>query len=260
MAIITLTSDWGDSDYYSAAVKGSIYRQMPDAKIIDITHKIPVFQIAQAAYVIKNTFPDFPDGTVHIIGVNTEESIEEPHTVAYYRKQYFIGADNGVFSLLFDEAPETVVELDIVQETESFTFSSRDRFARAAVHLAKGGKIEELGAARKEIKKLFLPSPGRDNERLRGLIVHIDNYQNLITNISRSLLEEFVKKRPFKIQIRGDEIRKISDSYDDVQQGRTLALFSAAGLLEIAMNQGTAASLLGLKVGDAVIVELLKKE
>lgn len=256
MAIITLTSDWGDSNYYSAAVKGTIYRQMPDVRIVDITHKIPVFQIAQAAYVLKNTYPNFPDGTIHIIGVNTEESIDEPHTVAYYHKQYFIGTDNGIFSLLFEEEPEKLIALDISQETESFTFSSRDRFARAAVHLAGGGKIEDIGTIRQKINPSLTLNPIRDKDRIRGVIVHIDNYQNIVTNISRELLEDFVKKHAFQIQVRVGKIHKISDSYGDVPPGILLALFSSNNMLEIAMNQGPAAPLLGVDVGDAVIVEL----
>jgi S-adenosylmethionine hydrolase len=257
MAIITLTSDWGDSDYYAAAVKGTIYSQMPDARIIDITHKIPAFQIAQAAYVLRNTYPHFPDGTVHIIAVNTEESMKEPHTVAYYHKQYFIGTDNGIFSLLFDKEPEKVVALDISQKTESFTFSSRDRFAMAAVHLADGGKMEDIGTVRTAINPGIALNPIRDKDRIRGVIVHIDNYQNIVTNISKDLLNEFVRKHAFQIQVRSGKIHVISDSYGDVSPGSLLAIFSANDMLEIAMNQGTAAPLLGVKVGDAVIVELI---
>ena len=257
MAIITLTSDWGDNDYYSAAVKGTIYRQLPDVLIVDITHNIKAFQSSDAAYVLRNTFPNFPDGTVHIIGVNTEESIDEPHTVAYYRNQYFIGTDNGVFSLLFEgENPEKLIELDILQETESFTFSCRDRFAKAAVHLAGGGAMEELGTEKAALNQRITLKPIRDENRIRGVIVYIDNYKNIITNISKVMLEKLVKKQAFQIQVRSGKIDKISDSYGDVPPGILVALYSANNLLEIAMNQGSAAPLLGVGVGDAVIVEL----
>ena len=257
MAIITLTSDWGDKDYYSAAVKGSIYRQIPDVLIVDITHKIRAFEIAQAAYVLKNAFPNFPDGTIHIIGVNSEESIDEPHTVAYFQKQYFIGTDNGIFSLLFEgKSPEKVIELDILQETESFTFSSRDRFVKAAVHLAGGGDLDELGKVRSELNQRISLKPIRDKNRIRGVIVYIDNYKNIITNISKKMLQALVKKRSFQIQVRGGEINKISDSYGDVPAGTLVALYSANDTLEIAINQGPASALLGIGVGDAVIVEI----
>jgi S-adenosylmethionine hydrolase len=259
MSIITLTSDWGDRDFYQAAVKGTIYRQMPEARIVDITHQIAAFQISEAAYVLKNAFPNFPDGTVHIIGVNTEESVEGPHTVAYYRKQYFIGTDNGVFSLLFEEEPEKLIELDIPQETEGFTFSSRDRFARAAVHLAGGGKLEELGTAREAVVHRIPLKPIRSENQIRGVIIHVDNYQNLLTNITRDMFKGMVGKKPFHILLRSGEIKKISESYGDVLPGKLLALFSSNNLLEIAMNQGTAASLLGVGVDDAVIVELVEK-
>jgi S-adenosylmethionine hydrolase len=257
MAIITLTSDWGDSDYYLAAVKGIIYRQMPDAHIVDITHKIPAFQIAQAAYVLKNAYPNFPEGSVHILAVNTEESMSEPHTVAYFDKQYFIGTDNGFFSLLFEgRSPEKMIELDILQETECFTFSSRDRFVKAAVHLAGGGALEELGKAKTELVERLPLKPVRDKTRIRGVIVYVDNYQNLVTNISKTMFTDLVKKHSFKILLRGDSVARVSQSYGDVSPGLLVALFSSEDMLEIAINQGTAASLLGIGVDDAVIVEI----
>lgn len=258
MAIITLISDWGDSDYYTAAVKGIIFRQMPEVHIVDITHKIKAFQIAQAAYVLKNAYPNFPDGTVHLIGVNTEESLEEPHTVICFHNQYFIGTDNGLFSLLLEGAkPEKIVQLDIIQETENFTFSSRDRFATAAVHLAKGGEIEELGSMRETLNERISLKPIRDENRIRGVIIHIDSYKNIITNISKELVRGLVKKHKFQILLRMAKIDEISESYSDVPHGEIAALYSSNNMLEIAMNQGPAAPLLGVKEGDPVIVELI---
>ncbi|MCF6169851.1 MAG: SAM-dependent chlorinase/fluorinase [Bacteroidales bacterium] len=256
MAIITLISDWGDSDYYTAVVKGSIYKQMPDVQIVDITHNIKAFQISQAAYVLRNTFPDFPDGTVHIIGVNSEESMDQPHTVAFYKEQYFIGTDNGIFSLLFDGEPDKVIELDIPQEAESFTFSSRDRFAKAAVHLAAGGKLGELGTKRDMVNRCIDFKPIREKNRIRGVIMHVDPYHNLVTNISKAMFNGMVKKQSFRISLRGDSVSRICASYGDVSPGNLVALFSSNGMLEIALNEGAAALLLGLKEGDAIIVEV----
>ncbi len=132
MVIITLTSDWGETDYYPAAVKGHILQELPDAVIVDITHNIPRFDTRETAYVIRHAYGNFPRGTIHIIGVNTEESLDEPHLVVLYDGHYFIGADNGVFSLIFntDKEPEKIYTLDIPLDSEKFTFSSRDRFAK----------------------------------------------------------------------------------------------------------------------------------
>jgi len=148
------------------------------------------------------------------------------------------------------------IELDILQDSDSFTFSCRDRFVKAAIHLAGGGELKELGREKTAVNQRISLKPIRDEKRIRGVIVYVDNYQNIVTNISKQMLEELVKKQPYQIQVRAGKIDKISDSYGDVPPGTLVALYSANDLLEIAMNQGFAAPLLGVGVGDAVIVEL----
>ena len=256
MAIITLISDWGLKDYYTAAVKGMIFKSFPEANVIDITHQIPPFDDAQAAYILKNAYKSFPDGTVHIIGVNTEESVNHPHSVAYYDKQYFIGTDNGVFSMIFEKKPDKMVVLDILQDTDHFTFSGRDRFVKAAVHLARGGNIEELGSATDDLVNKILFEPVVDKNSIRGVVAHIDIYENLITNIPRSLFMKAVKGRSFTISLRTGQARTIHTSYDDVSPGNIVALFASNDMLEIAINKGKAASLLGIQKKFPVIVEI----
>lgn len=256
MGIITLISDWGLNDYYAAAVKGMIIKSVPDARIVEISHQIKTFDIEQAAYILKNAYRSFPDGTVHIIGVNTEESVSHPHTVALYNNHYFIGTDNGVFSLIFDDPPEKLIILDILQDTENFTFSGRDRFVKAAVHLVNGGKIEELGSEKAEMEKKILFEPVVNQDSIRGIVAHIDTYQNLITNIPKKLFIEKTKGRKFTISLRSANVNKISDSYGDVPNGEVVALFSSNGMLEIAMNKSKASSLLGIKRKFPVIIEL----
>ena len=108
MAIITLTSDWGYSDYYVAAVKGAILSQIPDAVIVDITHEITPFNVRQAGFVLKNCFRDFPKGTIHIIAVDTIETLDIPHVVVKADGQYFISADNGIFGQILTDFEEAV--------------------------------------------------------------------------------------------------------------------------------------------------------
>lgn len=256
MAVITLISDWGLNDYYTAAVKGMIFKHLPDAKIIDISHQITPFDVGQAAYVLKNAYPNFPEGSIHVVGVNTEESIDHPHAVAYFNKQYFIGADNGVFSLIFDKAPEKLVELDILQDSDHFTFSGRDRFVKAAVHLAKGGKIEDLGSKKEGLVTKMPFEPIVDSHTIRGIVTHIDTYENLITNIPKTLFQEKIRNKKFTISLRSADVKSIHTSYDDVPHGEIVALFSSNGLLEIAMNKGKAASLLGIHRKSPVIIEI----
>lgn len=255
MSIITLTSDWGLKDHYSAAVKGAILSKMPEARIVDISHNVPSFEIEQAAFVIKNAYPNFPPGTVHILGINTEESDKFPHTVVEMDGQYFIGADNGIFSLIFDKKPDKAIELTISQESDFFTFSSRDRFVKAAVHLAQGNKIEELGPLKEEMLEKILLKPVYDNDVVKGHVMYIDTYENVITNITQSFFKEARRNREFNIIFRTYIINKISRSYTDVPPGEIVALFDSSGYLEIALNQGNAAGLLGLEIKDMIRIE-----
>ena len=256
MGIITLISDWGNSDYYTAAVKGMILSQLPKTTIVDITHEIEPFNSNEAAYILKNTYKNFPNGTVHLIGINTEESISHPHTVAFYDQHYFIGTDEGIFSLIFENEPEKMVELEILQETENFTFSSRDRFVKAAIHLLKGNKIEELGSPKKELIRKLLFEPVVDSNFIRGVVVHIDSYENLITNIPRSLFKKVVGNKKFSISFRSGSVSSISDSYGDVRPGEIVALFASNDMLEIAINKGNASSLLGIGWNHTVFVNI----
>jgi S-adenosylmethionine hydrolase len=255
MPIITLTSDWGQKDHYAGAVKGAILSRMPDVTIIDISHQIPPFEIEQAAFVLKNAWRDFPIGTIHIIGVNTEESDKFGHTVVEKDGHFFIGTDNGLFSLLFDQKPDKIIELTITQDSNSFTFSTRDRFVKAAIHLAQGNKVEALGSPRDKLIEKILLRPVVDDNIIKGHVIYIDRYENIITNINQSLFREIGKNRKFSIVFRTYSIGKLSQSYTDVAPGEILALFDSAGMLEIAMNQGNAAGLLGLDYKDMIRIE-----
>jgi S-adenosylmethionine hydrolase len=256
MGLITLISDWGLCDYYVAAVKGMIYKFHPEAQIIDISHNVQAFDSNEAAYILKNAYPNFPDGTVHIIGVNTEESLTNIHTVVYYNKHYFIGNDDGIFSLIINGEPDKIFEIEIPMESSTHTFSSRDRFAKAAAHIANGGEIAELGAPRDSILKKILFTPPINENALKGMVIHIDNYHNLITNITKSDFKKFTKGSKFEISFRSNKykIYEIQDSYDDVGHGEIVALFTGDDILEIAINKGKAASLLGIHKRDPIVV------
>jgi len=257
MPIITLTSDWGLKDHYMASVKGAIIKKLPDAQIIDISHNIPPFDTEQAAFVIRNAYPDFPEGTIHIIGINTEESDKFPHTVIEMNKQFFIGTDNGIFSLIFDKTPDRMLDMTITQDSDFFTFSTRDRFVKAAVHIAMNKPLSELGDPKSKLNDKILLQPVTDPNTIKGHVVYIDSYQNIITNISEPLFKEIGKGRQFNIFFRTYEINKINKSYTDVPPGEIVALFDSNRYLEIAMNQGNAAGLLGLGYKDMIRIEFV---
>ncbi len=256
MAIITLTSDWGSGNHYTGAVKGALLKHCPDARIIDITHDIPSFDIMQACFVLKNAFPDFPPGTIHLIGVNTEGGIESPHLAVKYREQYFIGADNGIFSLIFDDQEIQAVETDIIQDSDFFTFSTRDVFVKVAAMIAGGKSLEELGHPYPALNERFAFNPVVYPDTIIGKVIFVDRYGNVFVNIDQTLFKKTAKGRGFLINFRSpdDGINKISTSYSDVVPGEKVALFGSTGYLEIAINQGKASALLGLELNDAVTV------
>lgn len=255
MPIITLTSDWGLRDHYLAAVKGSIISRLPEARIIDITHEVEPFNLKQASFILRNSYAHFPPGSIHIIAMRTEETTDFPHVVMSYDGHYFIGTDNGIFSLIFSRKPEQMFELTIPQDSDYFTFSTRDRFVKAAVHLAEGKPVEELGRPRSEWQQQMHFQPVVSGNVIRGIVIYVDNYENVITNITRELFEEVRKERPFIIECRGEQLKNISTSYLDVPVGDVVALFGSTGHLEIAINQGNASGLLGLYLNDSIRVE-----
>jgi hypothetical protein len=255
--VITLTTDWGMLDHYAGAVKGAILTKLPDARIVDITHQIPPFDLKKASFILRNSYPFFPEGSIHIVGVSTEESETNPHVAIQYNGHYFIGADNGVFTLMFDAHPEKIVELTIAQDTGYFIFSTRDRFVKAAVHLAKGGNIDELGDIRSELKALITLRPQINGSNIGGRVIYIDNYENVFLNITAAEFTEVGKNRRFSLIIKGKShsVNSVRDAYSEVPEGEIAVLFSTTGFVEIAINKGNAASLLGIKNDDVILIE-----
>ena len=258
MAIITLTSDWGSKDHYAGSVRGAILRLLPDAQIVDISHQIPSFDLNQAAFIIRNFYRNFPEGTIHILAINSEAATDTPHTLEYHNGHYFIGADNGIFSLIFDDLPAKIIELDIIQDSDYFIFPARDVFVKVACHIAAGKPIEPLGHLKEGIMQKIAFKPVIQDDLIKGKVIYVDNYENVFVNITEQLFAAVVKNRKFAITFRSPNYRitKISKSYKDVTPGEMLALFSTSGYLEIAIRMSKASSLLGLKMDQLVLVEL----
>ncbi len=258
MSIITLTTDLGNKDSYLATVKASIYSQISDVKIIDISNNISPFNIYEAAFILKNCYKDFPDGTIHIISIDDEISVRNEHVAIKVNNQYFIGSDNGLFTLFLNEIKaEKIVKLNISQKTNCTTFAIKNIFVPAACHLARGGTMEIIGSVISdlEVQKMEL-QPVFNNNILKGLIIYVDNYGNAFSNITK---EQFykLKRNSFSIMFgREDEkITKISSKYKDVPIAEKLAIFGENNLLQIAINQGQANKLLGLNLHETIRVE-----
>jgi hypothetical protein len=256
--IITLTTDWGTKDHYLAAVKGSIISHIPDATIMDISHDITPFDLNEASYILRNSWKDFPEGTIHIIGVNSEASIEHPHVVIKEKGHFFIGADNGIFSLIFEESPQEIYELDIFQASNKYTFSTKDVFVQAALHIVDGKALDELGDPLAELHNKMAFKPVTEENLIKGKVIYIDRYENVVTNISESLFNEISKGKKFTIYLRAGkyELKKIHSSYSDVVEGELVAIFGSDNFLEIAQNRGRAAGLLGIQIDDVIRIEI----
>jgi len=257
MAIITLTTDLGLVDNYVASVKGAILKEVPEATIIDITHEVPSFDLQKSAFILRNCYLDFPEGTIHILGVNSEADVNIPHVALFANEHYFIGADNGVFSLIFDNPPEKVVELTISQDTDRITFPTKDVFVKAACHIARGGTLEVIGTAKYELSVRTIFRAVSENNIIKGIATYIDHYGNVITNINENQFKNFGNGRSFKILFRRAEyeIDEISPSYSSVVDGERVALFSSTGYIEIAINKDNASKLFGINQGDTIRIE-----
>lgn len=273
MAIITLTTDFGEKDHFVGAVKGAIYSEMDDARIVDISHYVSPFHLHEAAYIIKNAYKSFPLGTIHIIGVDSELSPENKHIAVFLDGHYFVCADNGIISMVVSELrPEKIVEINIHDRITS-NFPVLDVFVKVAGHIARGGTLEVIGKTISEIKELtgIRPVINSQNSQIIGNVIYIDNYGNVITNIDKKLFDEVGKGRDFIINVRRLEFTKIHTHYSDAinfdsppekreEDGKRLMLWNSSNCLELAVYKsnpasvGGAASLFGLEFRDSITV------
>lgn len=256
MAIITLTTDLGDKDIYQAALKGSILKLLPAVNIVDITNNVSAFNIQQAAFILKNSFHYFPDATVHLIGIDTVFSTSTKYLAIKYKNHYFVGADNGIFSLMFNTEPDEVVEINIMQDLKFLHFPLADIFVKAACHLANGGALNKIGVPVNEIEQKMNLQPVVEKNLIKGSVIYIDSFQNVITNITKEFFNNVQQGRRFTLYFKRNEtINNLSWHYNEVPEGEKLCLFGISDHLEIAINKGNAAGLLGLGLGDSVILD-----
>ncbi|CAH8283325.1 hypothetical protein EV196_102287 [Mariniflexile fucanivorans] len=273
MAIITLTTDFGEKDHFAGATKGAIYSELPDVKIVDISHSVSPFNILEAGYIIQNAYNSFPKGTIHIIGIDSEINEENKHIAIKLDDHFFICANNGIMSMICSEiAPEKIVEINIHDRIQS-SFPVLDVFVKVACHIARGGTLEVIGKTITEIKptKYITPFVNDDKTQIIGSVIYVDNYGNVVTNITRSFFETIQKGRTFEVSARNNKFKKIHKRYSDIvnfeipeekrhDEGRGLVVFNSGGFLEIAVYKsnsatvGSASTLMGLYLMDTVSV------
>lgn len=279
MAIITLTTDFGEKDHFAGAIKGAIYSELPDVKIVDISHSVAPFNVPEAAYIIQNAYSSFPKGTIHIIGIDAELNPENKHIAIQLDDHYFICANNGIMSMICNAiAPEKIVEINIHDKIES-NFPVLDVFVKVACHIARGGTLEVIGKVIDTIKPIKNLEPFVNDEKTQiiGSVIYIDNYGNVITNIKKNFFEGIQKGRRFEISARNYKFKRIYQRYSDIVDfnkpedqrfvdGSGLVVFNASNYMEIAvyksnpLKSGGASSLMGLDIMDTVSVNFIKSE
>jgi len=257
MHIITITSDWNDNDYYIASLKGKLLSACPDTTIVDITHRIKPFNTSQAAFVLRNSYHNFPEETIHIIAVNTEPEEGKKLLTARLNNQYFLCADNGIIGLLGTPGPELVVDIDAPEKPGSNSFISLSVFSEIACLLVKGKDMKELGTITESYIKQIPLRPTLEDHTITGSVIYVDSYQNAITNISREFFTHVGKGRAFKIYVQSKHyiLEQINDRYNETPPGELLAIFNSVGLLEIAIRNGNAAGLLKLNTSSTIRIE-----
>ncbi len=270
MSIITLTTDYGLKDHFVGALKGKILSEYPEASIVDISHYIDPFNTVEASYILGAAYSSFPKGTVHLIGVDMEFNKENQHIVMQWNDHYFIAADNGILSMLTQKiVPQKIVAITIHDRLPNDA-SDLDVFVKVACHIAKGGLLNVVGKELKAIKQVtdLQAVAADDGNSLKGYVIYIDHFGNVVTNISKKQFLEVAKGRPYEIVLRTKNIKTILPNYSAIAssekypikyyEGEKLAIFNTAGFLEIAIFRsnpskvGSANSLLGLNYRDVI--------
>jgi S-adenosylmethionine hydrolase len=274
VSVITLITDFGTKDHYVGSVKGALYSELNDLKIVDISHSISPFNIIEAAYIIENSYKNFPIGSIHIIGVDSEKTPEQNHLVIKLDGHYFICADNGILSLLTTKIKaEKIININVHNELPT-TFSVLDVFVKIAAHIYRGGSIDLVGSKIEKLKELYNINPilNEKTNEIIGNVIYVDNYENVITNITKKIFQDFGKSRKFEINARNYKFKQIVKSYSEAirfdinkesrkEIGKKIALFNKSNYLELSiyksnpLSSGGASSLFGLNYRDIIIIK-----
>lgn len=273
MSIITLTTDFGHKDYFVGALKGKILSEHKEAVIVDISHEIDLFNTLEASYCIEAAYHNFPKGTIHIIGVDSERVGDTQHIAMQWDDHYFICADNGILNALIQKKiPQKIVAITI-HDRLNIDASDMDVFVAVACHIARGGLLNVIGKEITSLKpvSVLTSSITDDLSEIKGQIVYIDSFGNCVTNISYKQFNETIRGRKFEIVIKNKKFSRLHKNYSDFPvsdvkqlkdlEGDFLALFNENGYLEIAIYKsnpktvGSAATLLGLHFRDTVSIK-----
>lgn len=246
MPIITLSSDIGEHDYLTGAIKGQLLSINPSVTVVDVTHLLSSFNYPQAAYVCKNAFQYFPANTFHIVLVDVFENKNNKLLIAKWNKQWIACADNGILTMITQQKSLPVYELNMPQD---FTLLMMTHKLADTIHfILEEKKHETFLQPATAIKEIYPLKATIGNNWMEGQILFVDRFENIVVNITKEEFEAQRNGRTFKINFQRDEvISSMSDNYSSVQEGEKVAFFNSAGYLEIAINKGNMAGLFGLQ-------------
>jgi S-adenosyl-L-methionine hydrolase (adenosine-forming) len=261
-SIITLTTDYGTNDHLVGAMKGAILRINPDIQIIDICHHVLACDILDGALTIGMAAKYFPPKTIHVVVVDPGVGTARRPIMVSGDQHFFVAPDNGVLSMIYD-TQESFSVRHITSDhyflrPMSNTFHGRDVFAPVAAWLAKNLQPASFGEEISDPVRFTLPKPRTGEGKVKGVVLKVDNFGNLVTNIPPELIPQaFIPDGKFRITVAGKEVPKVMLTYGEGGPGEPFGVLGSAGLLEISVNRGSAARVLGANRGAEVVVELL---
>ena len=259
MGVIAFLTDFGTRDHYVGAMKGAALTICPGATLVDITHDIAPHDILAGALALAAAWKYFPPATIFVAVVDPGVGTSRRGIAAAAGDYRFVAPDNGILTLVFREtAPSLIVELSnprYRRDEVSRTFEGRDRFAPAAAWLAAGVELAELGRPVRDYHQLEVPAPRVTASAIEGLVLGVDRFGNLVTNIERQIVERFADGRAVRVSAASQAVGALVGTYAQAPDGAACALFGSSDRLEIAVNGASAAERLGLSPGAAVVVE-----
>lgn len=252
MQIVTLITDFGNKGYRSATLKGALITANPNMQIIDISHEITPFDIDEAAFILKSSYSSFPTGTIHIVNVLHYYDVDNRLVFFQYEGNYFIGPDNGIFSLVFEQLDVSIYTMSANHEDEHYTSTC----AEILSGLTQEKQLDEIGVQIDDMKRKLILQPVIAQDEIRGAVIFVDRYGNITVNIKETLFNKIKVDRNFSLYFnRHDHIQTVSDHYMQVDIGSPLCNFNSHGYLEIAVNLQRADQLLGIKRGDVIQIK-----
>ncbi len=256
MAVITLTTEWRPDDIYNGIIKGKLCNLCPQAAVVDNAWNIPPFNISEASFIIRNTYLNYPKGSIHLICVHSEAHKGEHYLIVSSKGHYFIGNDNGIFNLILNSEPEEIIRIE-----DNGTTDELEIFAKAASDLYNGKKASQLGTRIDAVTERLPLRATIDREVITGSIIFIDSYGNAISNITREIFDRIFESRQFRISVQSNKnyTSHISGTYSDVPVGELLARFNQLDLLEVSINGANISELLSIEVGSSIRIDMINK-